>query len=78
MKNKVPLNILPSILNIKKASYINKHPLYDISSKLSLYIHFPFCMNSCLFCPIQTVRYDPSLVEIYIKSLKKEIAGCLK
>ena len=78
MKNKVPLNILPSILNIKKASYINKHPLYDISSKLSLYIHFPFCMNSCLFCPIQTVRYDPSLVEIYIKSLKKEIAGCFK
>ena len=78
MKNKVPLNILPSISNINEASYVNKHPLYNVSSKLSLYIHFPFCMNFCLFCPIQTVRYDSSLVEAYIKSLKKEIVSCFK
>lgn len=78
MKNKVPLNILPFISNIKEVPYINKHPLCDISSKLSVYIHFPFCVNSCLFCPIQTVRYDSSLVEVYIKSLKKEIESCFK
>ena len=78
MKNKVPLNILPFISDIKEESYINKHPLCDISSKLSVYIHFPFCMNSCLFCPIQTVRYDSLLVEVYIKSLKKEIESCFK
>ncbi len=53
---------------------------YDFSdtTNISLYIHFPFCVNQCSFCPIKTTKYELKLVSDYIKSLKNEITISMK
>lgn len=79
MKGIIPLNIIPPIQTEKSIEYPDVHPLYDaFNSDLSLYIHFPFCMDKCLFCPIKTYKYDASTVEAYLIALKREITYCLK
>ncbi len=44
----------------------------------SLYIHFPFCIRKCPFCPIKTVPYSAESASAYVTALKSEIAWVLK
>lgn len=52
---------------------------YDFTdcSSISLYIHFPFCIEQCSFCPIKTIKYDSNFAYNYIQSLKNEITACM-
>jgi oxygen-independent coproporphyrinogen-3 oxidase len=47
-------------------------PVLDLKN-LGLYIHIPFCRKLCAFCPYYKVKYDKSLMEVFIGSLLKEI-----
>lgn len=38
-----------------------------------IYIHIPFCEKICGFCPFNKLKKEDSLVERYIKALKKEL-----
>lgn len=48
------------------------------NEEISLYIHFPFCVQKCKFCPIVTEKYRYDLLSAYIAELKQEIALCLQ
>jgi coproporphyrinogen III oxidase-like Fe-S oxidoreductase len=39
----------------------------------SLYIHVPFCRNSCPYCPYTKVPYDETLLESYTRAALAEI-----
>ena len=41
--------------------------------KTGLYIHIPFCKNTCPYCPYNKVTYDKSLVEPYLEAMLMEI-----
>ena len=78
MKSKIPLNIVPTISVIKNTSDSKECSPYDfIADNLSLYIHFPFCVAKCPFCPIKTYKYHNEMVNAYMASLLKEISSCL-
>jgi len=41
--------------------------------KTGLYVHIPFCKNTCPYCPYNKVPYDERLVEPYVEALLVEI-----
>lgn len=41
--------------------------------RTGLYIHIPFCKNTCPYCPYNKVTYDKSLVEPYLEAMLIEI-----
>ncbi len=42
---------------------------------ISLYVHIPFCLRRCLYCDFVSHTYRPETASIYLKALKKEVAG---
>lgn len=40
---------------------------------LGLYIHIPFCKNSCPYCPYNKIKYEERLVEPFKNAILKEI-----
>jgi oxygen-independent coproporphyrinogen III oxidase len=40
----------------------------------NLYIHIPFCRNSCPYCPYNKVAFDETLANSYFEALQAEIA----
>lgn len=77
MKKEIPLHIIP---NLQKEEYISHHICFDnidFPFPLSIYIHFPFCVNKCSFCPVSIWRYNEAIVDEYIEVLKREIYCCL-
>lgn len=79
INKKVPLGVIPSIKN-ENIMVSRELSLSKVSpdSCLSLYIHFPFCVEKCVFCPIKTMIYNSRIVEKYLVSLKNEIVSTLK
>lgn len=75
---KIPLNVIPLIESEEHFSSYQRQ-FFDFSSKsdLSLYIHFPFCLDKCVFCPIKTKKYNSNLVKKYLFELKREIVSIL-
>jgi len=57
---------------IFKNEYDEKLP-YEECESLGLYIHIPFCMSICNFCPYCKVLYSKELCDKYIDALIKEI-----
>lgn len=55
-----------------KNEYDEKLPYKECES-LGLYIHIPFCMSICNFCPYCKVLYSKELCDEYIDALIKEI-----
>lgn len=51
---------------------------YLFNTNISLYIHFPFCVKKCTFCPIKTEKYGLCFVSDYIETLKNEIVVHMK
>ena len=45
-------------------------------AKVSLYLHFPFCMKKCLYCSFVSVDDRLSLVDEYVDSLLGEMRLC--
>ncbi len=43
-----------------------------------LYLHFPFCVSLCPFCPYNRVLYDKALAESYHAALQQEIARAVE
>ncbi|MGB2800216.1 MAG: coproporphyrinogen-III oxidase family protein [Dehalococcoidia bacterium] len=41
--------------------------------KTGLYIHIPFCKNTCPYCPYNKIAYDSGLVEPYLEAMLIEI-----
>ena len=41
--------------------------------RTSLYLHVPFCRNSCPYCPYTKVPYDKALVEPYTRAAVAEV-----
>lgn len=79
MKSEIPLNIVPTIKTNKTTIKDSKKcSIYNaFVDDLSLYIHFPFCIAKCPFCPIKTYKYNSEMVNAYVASLIKEISNCL-
>ncbi len=48
----------------------------DTRTKVSLYIHFPFCMRKCLYCSFISVDDGISLVDEYVDLLMEEMRIC--
>ena len=46
----------------------------DTEQPIGLYIHIPFCLSMCPYCPYNRVRYEPALAERYCDALLLEIA----
>jgi oxygen-independent coproporphyrinogen-3 oxidase len=42
-------------------------------ARSSLYLHVPFCLNSCPYCPYTKVAFDPLLVEPYTLAALAEV-----
>ncbi len=40
---------------------------------LGIYIHIPFCKNSCPYCPYNKIKYDEKLVKPFVDAIIKEI-----
>ncbi len=51
-------------IDLKDAECINN---------LGLYIHIPFCKNSCPYCPYNKILYEEKLVEPFKNAILKEI-----
>lgn len=47
-------------------------PDFNVSS-LGAYIHIPFCLKLCDFCPYYKIKYDKELLEKYANSVTREI-----
>jgi len=41
--------------------------------RTSLYLHVPFCLNLCPYCPYTKQRYDAALVEPYTRAALREV-----
>jgi len=41
--------------------------------RTSLYLHVPFCRNSCPYCPYTKVRYDRALIEPFTRAALAEV-----
>lgn len=79
MTSIIPLNIIPAIKTDKTVVHPADYSLRDVyNPDLSLYIHFPFCVDKCLFCPIRTYKYSYETVSSYLTVLKKEIVQRFK
>lgn len=39
---------------------------------ISIYIHIPFCLTKCPYCPFYSISYSSSLKNAFLKALKKE------
>jgi coproporphyrinogen III oxidase-like Fe-S oxidoreductase len=50
-----------------------REPFLSNLESTSVYIHIPFCRNSCPYCPYNKVTYDETLVEPYIGALLSEM-----
>jgi Coproporphyrinogen III oxidase and related Fe-S oxidoreductases len=48
-------------------------PISQKIDKLNLYIHIPFCKNTCPYCPYNKIEYDKELVGPYFKAVLNEI-----
>lgn len=48
---------------------VNEYP----STKNVMYIHIPFCVTRCSYCPYYTTPYNSTLVKEYLECLEKEI-----
>src|SRR5659263_264051 len=46
---------------------------YEAIQDLGLYVHIPFCLSLCGFCPYCKEIYDTGRAETYRKALLKEI-----
>ena len=46
----------------------------DLRNKTGLYIHIPFCKNSCPYCPYIKIKYDKQLANDYKNAMLKEIS----
>lgn len=74
------LNIMRTILDGKSKAYTffpfdekeEKNRQYHLK-KAGLYIHVPFCLRLCDFCPYYKIRYDKVLAERYVQALMKEL-----
>lgn len=79
INTKIPLSIIPTINNNNPVFCSHMEPFHISTDRdLSLYIHFPFCLHKCAFCPIKTTKYNSHLVQKYLLALKNEIESCLK
>ena len=47
-------------------------------NSLDLYIHIPFCLNHCFFCPYNTTPFDKGKVPLFFNSLKAEMKLLLR
>ncbi|MEW6534000.1 MAG: radical SAM protein [Candidatus Auribacterota bacterium] len=41
--------------------------------ELNLYIHIPFCQNTCPYCPYNKIKYDKELVGPYLSAILNEL-----
>lgn len=41
--------------------------------EIGIYVHIPFCMSKCLYCDFNSFAKKDECIELYIKSLNKEI-----
>lgn len=57
---------------LKKNTVIDLDRIERIDD-LGLYIHIPFCKNSCPYCPYNKIKYDKNLVEPFKNAIIKEI-----
>ena len=57
---------------IFKNEYDERLP-YEECEGLGLYVHIPFCLSLCNFCPYCKVKYDRELCGRYIDALIREI-----
>ena len=42
--------------------------------ELGLYVHVPFCLRICTFCPYNKALFDPDLVALYTRAVRRELA----
>ena len=47
----------------------------DHSSKLSLYLHFPYCVRKCRYCDFLSAPADPETRQMYVEALVREISA---
>lgn len=47
-------------------------PDFNVSN-LGVYIHIPFCLKLCDFCPYYKIKYDQELMDKYVDSVIREI-----
>lgn len=50
-----------------------RRPVLENVQAAGLYLHIPFCLSFCPYCPYHKVSYDPAAEKIYCDSLEKEI-----
>ena len=50
-----------------------QHELPVSFEKAGLYVHVPFCVTLCDFCPYFKIQFDPALAEKYADALLKEL-----
>ena len=43
------------------------------NKEIGVYVHIPFCKQKCYYCDFVSYSNKDSLIEDYIKALKKEI-----
>jgi len=55
--------------SFRAAGEVNLPPV----DKMDLYIHIPFCKTLCPYCPYNRIKYDRSLVSLYLDALLSEI-----
>ncbi|MFC2137383.1 coproporphyrinogen-III oxidase family protein [Bacteroidota bacterium] len=72
------LKLIRNILSDKSDDFTfhryNQSYNIDLKPKTGLYIHIPFCKNSCPYCPYNKISYDEKLAQEYKKALIKEIS----
>ena len=80
MKNKSDLQVMPK----REREYIRWYPtnlapaysenvLPTENSKLAFYVHIPFCLSLCKYCPFTKYVWKEDKVENYVKTLIREI-----
>lgn len=48
-------------------------PEYAFNNNYGIYIHVPFCYSKCSFCPFYKELYNPTIKDMYLKSMLTEI-----